>query len=538
MRSNIFFLLMLVLSFSVRAAEKDYWFEAQLAFSTTLRGELNDESCYQSEKTFLGCLLALSQGVNELQLSKGFALPGEGVAPVTGFSFKVMTFPEFIAAGKAAFEASRPPQVRPSFKAVLDLLEQRSTPEQRPALTANVYNAFLQLALDPHTHIMTMAASQEDSAPSSVRGIFGLNFEIVKDETGTDIVVLRRVLPGSAAEKAGLKQGEVVLSLDGEKDPQKILQKFYGSSRVTAVVDGKQGPRELDLARAETSTDNVSVYLAQNGALKIGMVKLDSFMDRESCGKILSSGLQMVKEGVSAFILDLRFNGGGDVAVAKCIISLFLEPGSQVWEERDFDGRIGTSQRPVLKKLPMPFGKMPTVTLINGYSASASELTAIYLQSYRKSFLVGERSFGKGSMQVVRPLASNKKVLMAKTTALFYGPNGVSPQRQGITPDFVAYPIYGQSTPSEFEREEDQYPNALDASGRAPTDPERQQEVEKITGCMAREQRLQQAIAQMDRFDKFGLDYQLAVAMEVLYCFKLEKLTVPGLIKVPKVAPL
>jgi carboxyl-terminal processing protease len=213
-------------------------------------------------------------------------------------------------------------------------------------------------------------------------------------------------------------------------------------------------------------------------------------------------------------ILDLRGNGGGQLELGRCIAGAFLPAATPVVIERPVSGPIFLEK--VLETREEPATTLPMVTLVDAGSASASEIVAGALQDHARSFIVGERSYGKGTVQGLTPLKHNSKILKAQTIARFYLPSGRTNQIEGIIPDITAYRVPNPTEDDKLAyREEDLYPNALPAVG-TPWKQPRPQVIGKLEQCLS-------SGTAGKRFDKaqseaVAPDYQLIVGEETLRC--------------------
>lgn len=234
------------------------------------------------------------------------------------------------------------------------------------------------------------------------------------------------------------------------------------------------------------TSQNVESKVINAGYGSVGYVKVGSFMEQGLCTQFKNHLDSFYQNKIQGLVIDLRFNGGGLVSEAMCMMGLFLDKGSLVWVNKDL-------KKDNLTAIKNPsdgnYDRVHTTVLINGGSASASEATSMYFKANRKAY-VGERSFGKGTMQSIKPFDSSKKIIKGETIAKYYGPHFVSPQIQGVMPEFVVNPDITQTGPTPFSREEDLYSNAIkNQKTQVPVMPDRVEEIKKISEVFGRSSR-------------------------------------------------
>ncbi|UWQ10713.1 S41 family peptidase [Aliiroseovarius crassostreae] len=290
-------------------------------------------------------------------------------------------------------------------------------------------------SLDPHSSYL----SAEDAADMRVqtRGSFGgLGIEVTQEEGFVRVVT---PMDGTPADKAGMEAGDFITHVDGESllgltldDAVELLRGPIGSEIIVTVVrEGVEEPFDVSIIR-----DTIKLTAAT--ARTVGdtvVLRVTTFNDQTTPN--LTDGLKREVEAlggidkVSGFVLDLRNNPGGLLDEAISVSDAFLESGEIVSTR----GRVaGESERWNAAAGDLTNGK-PLVVLINGGSASASEIVAGALQDHHRGIVVGTKSFGKGSVQTVMPLPSNGA--MRLTTARYYTPSGRSIQALGVSPDIV-----------------------------------------------------------------------------------------------------
>ncbi len=244
-------------------------------------------------------------------------------------------------------------------------------------------------------------------------------------------ITIMKVLKNNPAIKAGLQIGDAVLKVNDQATTGWTVDKAVGLIRgeagTTVKITVSRGSeiKEFIVTRAIISNPSVESSV-ENG---IGTITISRF-DNET-GSLASAAAQdFKKQNVKSVILDLRGNGGGYVQAAKEVASLWLNDKVIVTE------RNGATIRETVKSGTDPIlAGIPTVVLIDGASASASEIVAGALQDYKVAKLVGEKSFGKGSVQQLITLDNNSQLKV--TIARWYTPNGKNINKEGIAPDTV-----------------------------------------------------------------------------------------------------
>ena len=297
-------------------------------------------------------------------------------------------------------------------------------------LVENAINGMLT-GLDPHSSYMNAKAFRDMQVQT--RGEFGgLGIEVTQE--GGFIKVISPI-DDTPAARSGVKAGDLITAIDGRTvqglSLNEAVDKMRGApnTKITITVrrEGTDKPLEIAITREIIKIQVVKSRLEGD----VGYIRLTSF--NEQSDPALRRAMQSLKQQggdkLRAIILDMRNNPGGLLDQAVAVSDDFIEQGEVVsTRARHAD----ESQRWNAKPGDIS-GGLPMVVLINGGSASASEIVAGALQDHRRAVLLGTRSFGKGSVQTVIPLPGNGA--MRLTTARYYTPSGRSIQGLGITPD-------------------------------------------------------------------------------------------------------
>jgi carboxyl-terminal processing protease len=293
-------------------------------------------------------------------------------------------------------------------------------------------------SLDPHSNYMDAKEYREMQVQT--RGEFaGLGMQVTMDNGFVKII---SPIDDTPAARAGLKPGDLILAIDKQpvtdmslSDAVDKLRGPVGSQVKLTLRRQGVDPFEVTLTRAEIHVDPVKFHLEGHD---IGYIRITSFSERTSTGleTAVKSLRQQAGDKLTGIVLDLRNNPGGLLDQAVAVSNAFLDDGEIVsirgrnaQDTRRFEAQPG---RDLVRGLPM-------VVLINGGSASASEIVAGALQDHHRAVLLGTRSFGKGSVQTVLPVKESGGAIRL-TTALYYTPSGRSIQATGIEPDVVVEP--------------------------------------------------------------------------------------------------
>ena len=288
-------------------------------------------------------------------------------------------------------------------------------------------------ALDPHSNYLN--SKNFNDMKVQTRGEFGgLGIE-VSMENG--LVKVVSPIDDTPAAHAGLKPGDLVTHLDGTPVQgltlPEAVEKMRGpvNSEITLTVRREgQEPFDVKLTRAIIKIQSVRSHIEGNN---IGYIRVTSFNEQTDVG--LTNAMKNLKQQANnkliGVILDLRNNPGGLLDQAVAVSDAFLEKGEIVSTR---GRRADDAQRYNARPGDIASG-LPMAVLINGGSASASEIVAGALQDHHRAVVIGTKSFGKGSVQTIIPLAGHGA--MRLTTARYYTPSGRSIQARGIDPDIV-----------------------------------------------------------------------------------------------------
>ena len=290
-------------------------------------------------------------------------------------------------------------------------------------------------ALDPHSDYLTPDDFKE--LRESTSGEFGgLGIEITLDTTGFVKVVAP--IDDTPAYRAGMQSGDLITQIDDTpvkgmtiNDAVGLMRGKPGTSLVLTVVrSGETAPLDVELTRAVIKVTSVRHRMLEPG---FGYIRISQFQART--GPDFEDALTQLHaeadDKLKGLVLDLRNNPGGVLQASVDVVDNLISAGLIVYTE----GRIANSDSRFVARKKDPSKGVNLVVLINGGSASASEIVAGALQDHGRGLIIGTQSFGKGSVQTILPLDQDHALKL--TTARYYTPSGRSIQSQGIVPDIL-----------------------------------------------------------------------------------------------------
>ena len=244
-------------------------------------------------------------------------------------------------------------------------------------------------------------------------------------------------MEGTPADKAGVKASDIILKINKQSTLNMTIDEAVNLMRgkpgtgieLTLVREGESKPLVISIVRDIIKIESVYSRLIENENMLY--VRVVSF-DKNIVGDV-KEAIQKNK-GVKGIVLDLRNNPGGLLNQAVELVDLFVDEGIIVSQK----GRVESDNAEYKATKAGTLTKIPLVVLVNGGSASASEIVSGALQDHKRAIIIGEKTFGKGSVQAVLPVVDNEAIRL--TIARYYLPSGRTIQAEGVTPDLMVYP--------------------------------------------------------------------------------------------------
>ena len=288
--------------------------------------------------------------------------------------------------------------------------------------------------LDPHSSYLD-SESFRDMRVETEGQFGGLGIEVTMENGFVKVV---SPIEDTPAARAGVKPGDLIIRLDDKAvkgmtltEAVRVMRGKPGSDIVLTIVrEGATKPLKLTLTRAVIKIQSVKTRLLEPGFGYVRITQFQAGTDKGLADVIKKLGDEN-KEALRGIVLDLRNNPGGVLNAAVGVSDVFLDKGLIVYTE----GRVADSKMKLTATPGDALNGAPIVVLINGGSASASEIVAGALQDHKRAVIMGTKSFGKGSVQTIVPVSNGAALKI--TTARYYTPNGRSIQASGIVPDIL-----------------------------------------------------------------------------------------------------
>ena len=336
-----------------------------------------------------------------------------------------------VMANRHPFQSERYEDLK-IFTEVLSYVEANYVEEVEPERVIHGAIRGMLRSLDPHSSFMPPEMFGEMQVETEGR-FGGLGIEItIRD----DVLTVVAPIEETPAFRAGIMAGDQIVLVEGEStkdmtliEAVKRLRGPEGSEVTIGVMrPGFTEPRDFTIVRAVIKIKSVRwTQLPED----VGYIKVRSFQ-KTTVNEVKEAVRELESQGMSALVLDLRNNPGGLLDQAISVSELFLEDGKLIVYTK---GRLTNQDMKGFSKGGNIWSSQPLAILINGGSASASEIVAGALKDWDRATLIGTQSFGKGSVQTIIPLSDGSGLRL--TTAKYYTPNNAEIHGEGITPDIV-----------------------------------------------------------------------------------------------------
>lgn len=404
---------------------------------------------------------------------RGFPLILLLVGIALGFFLAAQWVPNVSAVPRQDYESLE------AFTNILSIVKKNYVEDvNTKSLVNGAINGMLS-SLDPHSAYLTPDLYKE--LQMDTQGRFGgLGIEIT---IKGGILTVVSPIEDTPAAKAGVKPGDQIFKIEDEftKDMTLVdaVKKMRGpkGTKITISVR-REGVAELINFTLVRDTIRVQSVRSRNLEEGYGYIRLAQFQERSD--RDLQRSLEKLaaeKGGLKGLVLDLRNNPGGLLTQAVRVADLFLDSGMIVYTE----GRIEAQRQKYFAQKDGSWMDFPVVVLVNGGSASASEIVAGALQDHKRAIVLGTKSFGKGSVQTILPLDDSSALRL--TTARYFTPKGRSIQAMGIVPDIVVESTPQQEAKAEEKRRqsirEENLPGHLQNQQQTPSPEQGEKEKEK-----------------------------------------------------------
>ncbi|MDB5038142.1 MAG: prc1 [Bacteriovoracaceae bacterium] len=547
-------LILLMLVGSVQGFEKktigEYYKDVGLKYRS-IQESLTNKSCYSSKLSFLGCVAAgnasLQFAATNPKIKKLFVLvAAKRLTPESGFGAVEKDFGILkVVEDKPALTGDLITRVRTkkmersnNNDALIRAYEQILEPvmdfealfawikktivdasDQESLITGMALNAAMEISVDPHSGFFPTQYDLDSFATNTeeLSGIGAMLSEIDAE------VVVRTPMEDGPAFLAGVKAKDIILEVNDKsvsgKTLDDVVQEIRGpeGTIVKLKIKRKEKFLTIDITRKKIQIRNVEPKILKTRNTLIGYVKLREF-NHDSCEEMKAAVQTFSQAHSDSLILDLRDNPGGELAQSVCISGLFVGPGKTIVIEKE----LGNSpEQRIDKSTENKITDLPLIVLINPESASASEITSGSLQNLERAIIVGERSFGKGTVQAVRNASlffpDLDKMNLHLTIERFFITPDRTTQIRGITPNLEVYKSPNPSAEDKFAlREEDIFTTALPPVGVDYIET-RPALMKKFSDCVD-----QSGVAKTQytsrQDDAIPPDYQLLYAEDVAVC--------------------
>jgi C-terminal peptidase prc len=552
-RSAFTFLVVFnTLSFGGTKTSNEYWKDVGLKFNQL---DIGNETCHDNERQFLGCFHSVNAALSfekdpltlipksRLSAEAGFGKPTKEFATAVVVTPKKLESEDLVEIYEGirmerklsndailALYRSNPKDAVDFDLIVAWLKTNPSFLENESAIVGAMINAEIAVTVDPHTAFIPRAEMEETNKAGAgdFAGI-GATLKSIKKQDKR-IVVVQQPLEGGPAVKAGVRANDVITHIDGVPIEglalDEVVLKIKGPIHTDVKLTIDRGPDTIEIVVKRDLIEMKNVTAKAIGSSSdIAYIKLSDFMRRDAKGKTLvysetRAGLEkLLQQNPKGILFDLRDNSGGLLPESVRIASLFLKTRSLVVSTQSL--KTGTTQQSLRTRDKPLSEELPLVVLINARSASASEIVAGALQDHQRAFLVGQRTFGKGTVQEVRVYPYNPKLLLASTIEYFLLPSGRSNQVETVWPDVEVFTNPNPTAADKIAfREEDEYAVLPKPVGKQWVQP-RPDKVKKLEACLAQGQANAQFAASASA--AIAPDYQLLVGIDAVHCLTTDE---------------
>ncbi len=313
-------------------------------------------------------------------------------------------------------------------KTRIDLLKRNYSNRQEAYVAIR---ATLKKLGDPYTRFMDPVQFQSlNSQTSGEMSGVGIRLEA---NPRTQQLIVAEAIENSPASKAGIVTGDAIVAIDGKSTKNMTLENAIslirgeiGKSITLKIARGGKSPFDIALTRAQIEVSSVFSTVKQEGKLKVGYIRLSEFSSHSS-SQMEKAIKDLNRQQVNAYVLDMRGNPGGLLQASVEIARMWLDTGTIV---KTVDRKGGNED---FRAVQSALTQLPLAVLVDGNSASASEILAGALKDNRRAQVVGSQTFGKALVQSVHSLSDGSG--MAVTVAHYYTPNGTDIGHKGVTPD-------------------------------------------------------------------------------------------------------
>ncbi len=499
--TKFFFAILLVSQASMAKSIEESWDDTNINFSF-VENYISNYNCFSRKAAFRACMEAVNRWAQKSDKHFSFATPQRIAQTIAPYEFIPLAQPSPLSVNsriipctvkQIATDVPVKDHVRANYQqwdvlfddlsvgfksdkdmsnGLLDFDFNRITAMMKKSAIkkyglAEIVNIYLMTLDDPHHHLIP-ASYVNDQRNESDEKFVGIGVQIQGSPKGAYVTRIYDKTPASE----NLRVDDLILKVDGQPvaglEAADVGRLIRGPKDTTVQLNllRNGGNWSIKIKRAEFKTLNQELKLLSIDGDTFGQIIYRSFSGSEDCKK-MSDKIRDNDSKIKAWILDLRDNGGGDSEIAQCLAGLFL--GQEVVYETqeipagrwkiygaEYQGDLSKSTHDYFKPLTLK----PMVVLINSQSASAAELLAGTLKEHNRALILGERSYGKGTVQGVLPLAGHPDILEYATYKRFYLPSGESNQLVGVTPHLeVAKTKKGDQ--HQFDREEDLFVNYI-----------------------------------------------------------------------------